>query len=401
MQINFFENRNNNDDANKNILTALEEVDNTFFVENSSSDSEENTSDHENVDDIDNLNKNFNEMHLNNFKFVKNSNNFIEDEVYNKLKLEYFWEYSLKERTHGNTGRASKNMKHIKNFNKISIPVIFLPTSFSYTSVYHDYVQAYKNEHEEETIKLDIQYAIEYEKKLAVTEKYLVYLNWVKQEHEYYNANIKQAVEDGKCNFNKIGSQILFKSFEGSVHITFDWIQNVQIPYSPQQINYVIDEGEMLNDGKLGKGVNCTISLAVNACEPSNELKDELDFQEFIDKFMSIKNLDKSELSSAEELQHTKKKNYMQFMKKIYQKKKERDLRLQLWACEIINKGITYKVSPSYSTFDVKLSIPVNRNNLTIQVQVSQIPTTPIPINAFHEEEITVNIIKDLLDEQL
>ena len=78
----------NNDDTNKNILAALEEVNNTFFVENLSPDSEENTSDYENVDDINNLNKNFNEMHLNNFKFVENPDNFIENEVYNKLKLE-------------------------------------------------------------------------------------------------------------------------------------------------------------------------------------------------------------------------------------------------------------------------------------------------------------------------
>jgi hypothetical protein len=157
-----------------------------------------------------------------------------------------------------------------RNFNKVFIPVIFLPTSFSYASVYRDYVQSFKDQYGEEariicettfhdtwkvlmpllqfmspksdlcetceTMKLEIQYAIEHEKKIAVTEKYLVHLDHAKQEHEYYNTNIKQAVEDGKRNPNKIGSQILFKSFEGMAHITFDWAQNVQIPYSPQQI---------------------------------------------------------------------------------------------------------------------------------------------------------------------
>ena len=81
--------------------------------------------------------------------------------------IKYFREYGLEERTHGNTGRAPKNMKRIevnysvaceiynflknyadvydlpspgRNFNKISIPVIFLPTSFSYASVYRDYI---------------------------------------------------------------------------------------------------------------------------------------------------------------------------------------------------------------------------------------------------------------------
>ena len=127
-------------------------------------------------------------------------------------------------------------------------------------------------------MKLDIQHTTEHEKKLAVTEKYLAHLNRAKQERDYYNTNIKCAVEDGKRNPNSIGSQISFKSFEGSAHITYDWAQNVQVPYSPQQIgslffrsprkvhlfgvcntgnfphteqtNYIIDEGEMPDDGK-------------------------------------------------------------------------------------------------------------------------------------------------------
>ena len=49
-----------------------------------------------------------------------------------------------------------------------------------------------------ELMKLDVQYATEHEKKLEITEKYLAHLNHVKQEHNYYNNNIKQAVEDGK-----------------------------------------------------------------------------------------------------------------------------------------------------------------------------------------------------------
>jgi hypothetical protein len=79
-----------NDSANENILAALEEVNNTFFVEDLSSNSEENASDssnHEDDNDIDNLDENFNEMHLNNFEFIENPDNFIEDEVYNELKL--------------------------------------------------------------------------------------------------------------------------------------------------------------------------------------------------------------------------------------------------------------------------------------------------------------------------
>jgi len=126
-------------------------------------------------------------------------------------------------------------------------------------------------------------------------------LNRAKQERDYYNANIVRAVEDGKCNpnnSNTVGSQILFKTFEGSAHIAYDWAQNVQVPYTPQQIgslffksprkahlfgvcntgnfphteqtNYVIDEAEMPDDGKQGKGVNCTLSLVWHAIQKYN-----------------------------------------------------------------------------------------------------------------------------------
>ena len=37
-----------------------------------------------------------------------------------------------------------------------------------------------------------------------------------------------------------------------------------------EQTNYVIDEGEMPNDGKQGKGVNCTISLVWHAIQKYN-----------------------------------------------------------------------------------------------------------------------------------
>ncbi len=273
--------------------------------------------------------------------------------------IKHLKEYGLEERIHGNTGKVPKNMKRVEinydlaceiynflknyadihglplpdwNFNKIFMPIVFLPTSYSYLSVYRDYVQAYKNKYGEEKrviaestfrkiwkvlipllqfmssksdlcencemMKLDIQHTTEHEKKLAVTEKYLAHLNHAKQERDYYNTNIKCAVEDGKRNPNSIRSQISFKSFEGSAHITYDWAQNVQIPYSPQQIgslffrsprkvhlfevcntenfpyteqtNYVIDEGEMPNDGKQGKGVNCTISLVWHAIQKYN-----------------------------------------------------------------------------------------------------------------------------------
>ncbi|RIA92913.1 hypothetical protein C1645_735915 [Glomus cerebriforme] len=80
----------NCDNANKNILSALEEVDNTFFIEKLNSDDEKDipdSSSNEDNDDIDNFEENFNEMHLSNFEFMENSDSFIDDEVYKELKL--------------------------------------------------------------------------------------------------------------------------------------------------------------------------------------------------------------------------------------------------------------------------------------------------------------------------
>ncbi|GES98234.1 hypothetical protein GLOIN_2v1484099 [Rhizophagus clarus] len=333
----------NNNSANENILAAITELENIFFIENSSSDDEKNTSDNEEVEvssnnsnDIENLEENFKEMRLNNFEFTENNDNYIEDIVYDdvKLKVKKFFSgkcscsFKCFEKisyeqflTHRKTSRFKycfnsnlpicrttyENYSEIhglpslgRNFSEITMPIVFLPTSYSYISVYRDYIQAYKNEYGTEAriiaestfrkiwkllipslqfmtpksdlcetcelMKLEIQYITEHEKKLAITEKYLNHLE---------------------------PSQILFKSFEGSAHIAYDWAQNVQIPYSPQQIgsiffksprkvhlfgvcntgnfphteqtNYIIDEAEMPDDGKQGKGVNCTLSLVRHA----------------------------------------------------------------------------------------------------------------------------------------
>src|SRR5271154_940061 len=79
-----------NDGANKTISAALEELENTFFIEDSSSESEKNISDdHEIMSDeeIESINKNFENLHLSNFEFAENSDNYIEDSVYDDLKL--------------------------------------------------------------------------------------------------------------------------------------------------------------------------------------------------------------------------------------------------------------------------------------------------------------------------
>ncbi|GBB96763.1 hypothetical protein RclHR1_28290001 [Rhizophagus clarus] len=86
----YFENEN----ANKIILFVLEELNNIFFIENSSSESEKNTSDNDEnvsvISDDENF-ENLNEIQLNNLEFVKktdeNPDNYIEDKIYDDLKL--------------------------------------------------------------------------------------------------------------------------------------------------------------------------------------------------------------------------------------------------------------------------------------------------------------------------
>ncbi|CAG8832177.1 4438_t:CDS:1, partial [Gigaspora rosea] len=43
-----------------------------------------------------------------------------------------------------------------------------------------------------------------HEKKLEFTNNYLAYLNRAQKERDYYNIDIKNAVEDSKCDQNII-----------------------------------------------------------------------------------------------------------------------------------------------------------------------------------------------------
>ncbi|CAG8564209.1 14267_t:CDS:2 [Cetraspora pellucida] len=56
----------------------------------------------------------------------------------------------------------------------------------------------------------------------SISGCYLNYLNRVQKEYDYYNANIINAVKDGKYNPNVVVSQILFKSFSSSTHIAYN-----------------------------------------------------------------------------------------------------------------------------------------------------------------------------------
>ncbi|CAG8807383.1 23984_t:CDS:2, partial [Cetraspora pellucida] len=156
------------------ILTTLKDLDNAFFVEhlnfkeiNSVSDNDNNE---EILDDI-NLDK------LNKFKFIKVSDNYIKDEIFDNLKL------------------TIKKLFEKKNIHILNKPVsIKLVINIQFMSSKSDLCKTC------EMIKMDIQYAMSYKKKLELTKNYLAHLSYTQKKHDYYNNNIVNAIEDNKHN---------------------------------------------------------------------------------------------------------------------------------------------------------------------------------------------------------
>ncbi|CAG8688113.1 21019_t:CDS:2 [Cetraspora pellucida] len=353
--------------ANDDILTALGKLNNTFFVEDSSSKSELIISDNKIKSESDNDKSfnSFNKIYLNSYEYINNPDNYIEDKAYDDLKLkvkEFFknrkctcypkcfekigYEHFLAHQIEfenlsknirdlvvkgqlmafqkdENTKKVTTTNRKYLQFNYCfnnSLSVCYttyevlvrvnhkyidaiiqylkeysLDERIYSNTVYHDYIQAFKAEYPNKThiiaestfTKLDIQYANEQEKKIEIIENYLADLNLAKEEHDYYNANIKLVINDGTCNLNQ--TNIEFKFFNDYTHIAYYWTQNILVPYSLQQIgslffksshkiylfgvcnignyphteqtNYVIDEGKMPNNGKQGKSMNCILSL--------------------------------------------------------------------------------------------------------------------------------------------
>ncbi|KAF0554855.1 chaperonin: PROVISIONAL [Gigaspora margarita] len=63
-----------------------------------------------------------------------------------------------------------------------------------------------------------------------------------------------------------------------------------------QQTNYVIDEAEMPDDGKQGKGVNCTLSLGWHAIQKYNrdgEGFQYYNFKKYFETFKKLPNIQK------------------------------------------------------------------------------------------------------------
>ncbi|KAF0440391.1 chaperonin: PROVISIONAL [Gigaspora margarita] len=77
--------QSNDDNVNKVILAALKDSDNTFFVEYSDSKNKEFDSvlDHESISDNDDIPSN----KLHEFNFIDVSDNYIEDKIYDDLKI--------------------------------------------------------------------------------------------------------------------------------------------------------------------------------------------------------------------------------------------------------------------------------------------------------------------------
>ncbi|PKY60667.1 hypothetical protein RhiirA4_431290 [Rhizophagus irregularis] len=298
---------------------------------------------------------------------------------------------------------------------------------------------------------------------------------------------------------NEIKIQIVVKNEDTKSPIAKTlFIQPVNYKNVMNKINSVVQK--IL--GKNIKSSDFIISYkAINARGPSNTLKDQLDFQEFISEYQRVissgkkmsvivaikdnmtkkknkkhkKNSGSENSSSSEEITlQSKKKRKSRSMRveDLSEEEKTRSecevhttpcfvqdgrhlklnpARLQLWAREIINKGTTYEVPPTYPTFDMNSGVTVNKNISTTQANQALTTPTPIVINlpnqfyqnstnsnshlasspgasnlpsigeflsnldqkynynnvytkfedAFLDEAITVNVIKDLSDEQL
>ncbi|KAF0554854.1 chaperonin: PROVISIONAL [Gigaspora margarita] len=120
--------------------------------------------------------------------------------------VKHFRDHGLEVCVHGNTGRAPKNMNRIelsydiacdvyqflKNYSNIHA----LIPSLQFMSPKSDLCETCK------TMKMEIQHATQYEKKVELTENYIAHLNHAQKEHDYYNNNIMSAVKDGKRNPN-------------------------------------------------------------------------------------------------------------------------------------------------------------------------------------------------------
>ncbi|CAG8628829.1 24014_t:CDS:2, partial [Cetraspora pellucida] len=194
----------NNNSANNTYLTALAKLDNTFFVEENSS--SEKFFKKEKCKCKSNC---FEKIGYEWFLACQIEFESLDKNMYNivvkrqliafqqdKNTNKHLKEHGLEEHIHDNIGKTPKNMNHVE-------------------------------------------------------------IKYTKQECNYYNANIKLAINDSNQNPNITNTKIQVKTFNNCAYIAYDWAQNVLVlnyPYT-EQTNYIIDEAEMPDNSKKKKGV--------------------------------------------------------------------------------------------------------------------------------------------------
>ena len=124
-------------------------------------------------------------------------------------------------------------------------------------------------------------------------EKFKEHLVKAKLERNHYNKNTKLAEEQRKLVDEQfiIRGKADYCSVDATAHYSYDWAQNVHVPHSDQQvskiyylsprkvhlfgiqdeavreqINYVLDENEI-----IGKGPNGTLSMVFNGIKKLNK----------------------------------------------------------------------------------------------------------------------------------
>ncbi len=144
-------------------------------------------------------------------------------------------------------------------------------------------------------LRNDLQFKAHKDKETQdLLKKYKEHLAKAKLERSYYNKNTKLAEESRKLieqNYSSSLSKVSYCSIDAIAHYSYDWAQNVHVPHSDQQIgkvyylsarkvhlfgiqdeavreqiNYVLDENEL-----LGKGPNSTLSLVFDGIKLLNK----------------------------------------------------------------------------------------------------------------------------------
>jgi len=217
----------------------------------------------------------------------------------------------------------------VRNVNRVTQSIIFLPAEMSYKSVHRDFLAGLEEDNTLRALKYDafrklwhqltpyiqimsprtdlcdtcqhlrndLQFKARKEEEAQdLLKRYKEHLAKAKLERNYYNKNTKLAEEHRKLINQKYPiaiakNKIPYRSVDAAAHYSYDWAQNVHVPHSDQQIgkvyylsarkihlfgiqdeavreqiNYVLDENEL-----LGKGPNGTLSLVFDGIKRLNK----------------------------------------------------------------------------------------------------------------------------------